>query len=76
MTVWFSVNQFCPKGFKNGKTALKGAINGSDEDNRVEMSHEKDCALFTMWIKDIGNHLEEYVMDTSFKIPHDINFRV
>lgn len=40
------------------------------------MPHEKDCALFTMWVKDIEDHLKDYGMDTVFKIPHDVNFRV
>lgn len=64
MTEWSSINQFSPKGFKNGKTAFERAIKRLKEENTVGLPHEKDFALFTMWVKDIGNHLEEDGMDT------------
>ena len=63
-----SINQYCPLDYRSAKTASDAAKAGLDDDLCLGTEGEKDKALFTTWIKDIKAHMEEYGMDTVFRI--------
>ena len=63
-----SINQYRPMDYKSAKAAITGANEGLDEDDRLSLPNEKQVVKLTKWINEVKIHIEDYGMDTVFRV--------